>query len=410
MNEFHNLTRPPGALPEGNGNLPLGNTTRLIGGSYIGMIVVATSLNAIPVCLTAIGATFGLSKTQLGLVAAAMFVGRVPAILCAGPLADRFGLKPLLLIGAVGVIVGLVLMGLAPTYFLLLGACLIAGAFSGPFDVLLDPLVCALRPARKASALNFLHAFYPVGAVGAVAVTTAILGGIGTWRVVFPLMTLPAVAYLLCVASCEFPQIQRQAGRTAAVELLSNPLLIVIVLMMIIAACTELGPAQWLPAYMEQVFQWPRSASASILLAFNVLMAAGRFGVSGLARHLKPMLLLLVAATLCIICLLVGALAASGWTAAAALALLGATVACMWPSTVAYAAERFPAGGATMFSVLVTAGNIGGIVGPATIGALGDYVGLRWGMGTVACLPLVAALLFLWRLRADRPGPATSGT
>lgn len=397
----------PGSDEDRSNSLSSGNTSRLTGGSYIGMIAVATSLNALPVCLTAIGSSFGLTKTQLGLIAPAMFAGGLPTIMCVGPLADRFGLRPLLLLGAVGNILGLAMMGVAPSYLLLLGACFLAGAGRGAFDVLLDPLVCELRPASKTSALNLLHAFYSIGAVGAVVVTTGVLSWTGSWRVVFPVMALPALAYLVCVAPCKFPQIQLQKGRPPALRLLGNHLLIVIMLMMIIAASTESGAAQWLPAYMEEVFDWPRSAGASILLVFNILMAATRFGVSGLARRLKPVLLLLVAATLCIACLLVGGMAGSAWIAAVALALLGATVACMWPGTVAYAADQFPSGGATLFSILVTAGTIGGILSPAMIGVLGDYAGLRWGMGSVACLPLVAAAVFLWRLLADRPQSRT---
>ena len=405
MSELHGPCSSSGSLPEQatvSGLCP-GNTRRLLRGSYLGMFLVATSVNAVPVCLTAIGASFGLAtKTQLGLIAPALFAGKVPAIIFAGPLADRFGLRCFLLTGAVLNIIGLVLMGMAPTYYLLLAAGFLMGIGSAVFDVLLDPLVCTLRPTAKTSALNLLHAFYPIGAIGTVVAATAILNWTDTWRVVFPVMVLPAAAYLIYVVPCKFPQIQLRKERIPVLRLLTTPLFAVIVLLMIIVACTELGPGQWLPAYMEQVFRWPRSGSASILLAFSIFMAVGRLAASGLARRFKPMGLLLLAALLSIICLLIGSVAGSAWTAATGLSLLGLAVACMWPSTVAYAADRFPAGGATMFSMLVAAGNIGGILGPALIGALGDYRDLRWGMGSIACLPLAAALIFLWRLWADR--------
>ena len=177
---------------------------------------------------------------------------------------------------------------------------------------------------------------------------------------------------------------------------------------MIVAAGTEVGPAQWLPTYMEQVFTWPGSAGALALLAFNILMALGRFGVSGLAHRVKPPVLPLIATPACAACLLGGSTARSAGTAAISLAVLGLGVSCLWPGTLGYAADRFPAGGATMFSMLVATGTLGAVLAPAVIGALADWRGLRWGMASMAWWPLLAGLIYLWRLWAERPQSSPS--
>lgn len=408
MSERSTPPRPLSDLTESDrvSQVPDQNTKRLMVSSCLGMFVVAASANALPVCLTAIGASFGLqTNTQLGLIAPALFAGRLPAVILVGPLADRFGLRPFLLGGALLAIIGLILMGLAPGYYLFLLVAFLMGAGSSVFDVLLDPLVCHLRPTAKSSALNLLHAFYPIGVIGAVVAATVLMSWTGNWRVVFPVMALPSVAYLVVVVPCQFPQIHLGEGPSSGWQLLGRPLFLVIVVLMIIAAATEIGPVQWLPAYMEQVFQWPRAAGASVLLAFSALQVLGRLAASGLARRFKPMVLLLLAAVFSIICLLIGSGTGSAWTAAVGLVLLGLAIACMWPTSLAYAVDRFPTGGATMFSMLVAAGTVGCILGPAMIGALGDLGGLRWGMGSIACLPLLGALVYLWRLVAERPQP-----
>jgi nitrate/nitrite transporter NarK len=46
-----------------------------------------------------------------------------------------------------------------------------------------------------------------------------------------------------------------------------------------------------------------------------------------------------------------------------------------------------------MFSLLSAAGNLGGIVGPVTIGAVAKRYGLSWGMGLLAVAPVVMLVL-----------------
>jgi hypothetical protein len=40
--------------------------------------------------------------------------------------------------------------------------------------------------------------------------------------------------------------------------------------------------------------------------------------------------------------------------------LVGLTGSCLWPTTLAVAADRYPHGGATMFALLGALGNFGG--------------------------------------------------
>ena len=78
-----------------------------------------------------------------------------------------------------------------------------------------------------------------------------------------------------------------------------------------------------------------------------------------------------------------------------ALVLTGLFVSCLWPTMLAYAADRVPRGGATLFSLLAASGNGGGMAAPAIVGLVAAGVDLRWGLATAAIYPLVAAVLFI---------------
>ena len=74
--------------------------------------------------------------------------------------------------------------------------------------------------------------------------------------------------------------------------------------------------------------------------------------------------------------------------------LLGVAVAALWPTTLAYTAHRFPAGGASMFSLLAAAGNAGGAAFPWAIGVIAEHSNLHWGLGAAAMLPVVLVAVF----------------
>jgi fucose permease len=87
--------------------------------------------------------------------------------------------------------------------------------------------------------------------------------------------------------------------------------------------------------------------------------------------------------------------------AVAASILVGFTGSCLWPTTLAIAADRYPHGGATMFALLAALGNFGGIFMPWVVGVVADHWGLRWGLASATLCPLVMILALQWmdRLR-----------
>ncbi len=377
---------------------------RLLAGSYLGKVALGTQVNTLAVCLVAIGRTFGdLTQAQMGLIASLSFAGIVAGLVAAGPLADRYSMRPFIILGNLLVIVGQVAMALAPAYCLLLAAAVVGGIGAGILDALFSPLVCSISQDGRASALNLLHAFYSIGAVATVAGASWMLGCGLSWRLIFPVMTLPA---LLCgavfVLTPAAPTETQSAERQGAGWLLGQPLFLVLLATMLLLGASELAVAQWVPAYMTRIFGWAQAPAGVVLMGFSIGMAVGRLSGSALARQLRAMVLVSAAAFLCLGCLLVAALSPVSYGSATAFVLFGLAVSTLWPSILAYTSEHFPRGGATLFSLLAGTGNAGGVIGPALVGLIADTAGLRWGMGAVAALSAVLLAVFLWCDLADR--------
>ena len=122
-------------------------------------------------------------------------------------------------------------------------------------------------------------------------------------------------------------------------------------------------------------------------------MAAGRFASSFAIRRLGLTRLFVGSGLLCAVCLVLASVEMASWFTILCLGTLGVAVAPFWPTILACAGDRFPQAGASMFSILSTAGGAGGVVGPMVIGLVADQYGLRAGMLTMTLPPLLAVCL-----------------
>ena len=70
-------------------------------------------------------------------------------------------------------------------------------------------------------------------------------------------------------------------------------------------------------------------------------------------------------------------------------------IAGLGPALMANAGDRFPQGGASMYSLISATGNIGCAVAPLLIGVMAERWGLRVSMGIMAAGPVIAMAILL---------------
>ena len=379
---------------------------------HAAMTPVAIALNFLPVCLPVLRLGIGpgvvLSKEQLGRIAAMSFVGMVAGLLISGPLANRLAAKWFTAGGCFVLCGGLVIMGLSHSYPGILAAAAIMGLGGGILDLILSPIVCAFEPHRRAQAMNWLHSYFCVGTVGVVLAATVAFARSWTWhRVTLAMALVPAVVGLLFLV-VGHPELRRTtAERLRAGRLLADRYFLLALGAIFLAGGSEMGVAQWLPAYAELELGFSRWVGGTALLGFSVAMAAGRM-TAGVVSARVPVQRLMAwscaAAALSI--LLAGASRQPGLALGSAI-FVGFATSCLWPSTLGIAADRFPAAGPTLFGVLSAVGNLGGVLVPWSIGIIGDSRSLSLGLAGSALGPLlILGILFaMARLRAPRVEP-----
>ena len=387
----------------------------LLAACCLAMISIGLLTNLPALCLTAIAGDLGLDSARSGLFLSCAFWGLVVSIPISGPAADRWGFRYLLVASAVLQAAGLYLVsGAHGTRQACLGAG-VTGLGTGVLDALLTPLACAAFPRARTKSANLLHAFYPIG-MFLVVLTVLLLVWVGwDWRAMYRLMIATNVPYAILFLFIPLPPHSHEGPARMPSRLVAGQAeFLLLVGAIFLAGATELGPSQWLPAYVEQAAGSARSSSALGLLLLGAMMAVGRLGNSYLARHASPKALLVAGAALSAAGLVLSAVPAPAWFTVACLAMLGLGVSGIWPSVLSLAGNRFPQAGATMYSMLQTSGNVGGLVGPLAIGLIAQGAGLRVAMGLLALCPAaILLLLALYRepaLRTARlahpPAPA----
>jgi fucose permease len=361
---------------------------------YGAMMALAIGLNLLPVFLTTLSRTYGgaegLTAEQLGRLGAIVFAGLVAGIAMTGPLADRYGAKLFVQLGNGLTLVSLLAMAFAPTYSTLALALFFLGLAGGMLDMILSPVVSALHPERRAVAMNWLHSFYSVGAVVIILVGTVLLEMGWGWRSACLVMMVLPVVLAMGFAPMQFPALGIAGEERAPFRSLIRHRWFQFALIAIfLGGATELGMAQWLPAYAETALGFPTWVGGTAFLAFSVAMAAGRMTIGALGHRFNPYLLMAWGCGLSIVLFLGASFLPSPSWALAFCVLAGFTGSALWPTMLAVAADRFPAGGAMMFGALAALGNAGGIFMPWVVGWVADRSDLHWGLAVSALAPLL---------------------
>jgi len=397
---------------------------------YGAMIGIAAAVNVTPVCLSSISESFSLDYSQQGLLLGCTFWGFIISLLIVAPLTDYLGPRRFFYSATILQCAAFLLFATASRSWMLAIGALLGGIGAGILEAILTPVICESFPDRRTSATNLLHAFYALGAAAVILISRTILGfsdGAAaeqaatfinqeseTWRWAYVVMILIPAVYGFGFWVCF--RVQRIGISYPHSDSLTGTLgrlwrwgFVLFLAGIICGAGTELGAAQWIPSYLENVTVWTREDSAMGLLILSLTMGIGRILAGRIGDYLSSVGMLILAGSVCAGCLVVAGSAASGMVIVFAFGLMGFFVGWMWPTIMALASETFPGTGASMFALLAIAGNAAGIIFPGVVGFTAEQLGLRFAMTSLAAVPCALVVLFLmWRLRTEPSMPAST--
>jgi len=374
------------------------------------MMAVSFANACHPFLMPEIAESLGMGNAAKGLFLSCAFWGMGLALLVAGPLTDRVGFRPVFAGASVLQASGLLMVGHARSPALAIAGACVAGIGSGAVLNLPIPLVCLLFRRARAAICNFLMSFCSIGAIVVVALGFMLLSMQWDWRGVYRLVSVLVLGYGLAFLFLPLPQstvadVERTRVRQLVV---SAPFLLLLAGMFVVSFSTA-GVGQWLPAYVDQIAEGTGSIGirAAGMMLFAAAGASGNWLTAALVQRFGPRRIVVTGGLVGFASLLVSAWTTHPVTAIILFALLMLGVIGMGPILLANAADRFPSGGATMYSLLYTLGNAGCATSPLAVGLLAELWHLRAAFATMAATPLLSVLILL-ALLPRRGGSAVS--
>lgn len=366
------------------------------------------------------GTEFALTETQKGVLNGVGLWPFAISIVLLSLVIDRIGFKATLWFAAACHVVGLVLLLQAHGYWALYWGTFILSLGNGAVEAGINPLIAAQFRHDKTTWLNRLHAGWPAGFVlgGLLAMMLPVDMG---WRAKMTLILIPVITYIVLLIPRSFPQSERVAAGVSYREMLAEagfvsafvvaglmvyaiaewfdlsnavkwiliaaltvgyglwsraigrPIFIVMILVMIPLAITELGTDSWITSILTPAMTDLGVNAGWVLVYAMAIVLVLRLFAGPLIHRFSPLGLLAISALV----------AAAGLfllskSAGAAMIVVAATIysfgkAFFWPTSLGVVSEQSPRGGAITLNVVAGIGMLGaGVIGGPIIGQVLD--------------------------------------
>ena len=377
----------------------------------LGHMVTDMTGGALPVLLPVIRSEFSLSYTAIGVII--LVSNLISSVIqpIFGIWSDRKAVLWLLPAGCLLAGVGLVLVGFAPAYLLILFAVAVNGIGSAAYHPEASKQSFLISGEKKATALSIYSVGGNIGH-GLGPVMAALLLELGGRRGVGIFLIISVITAILLKKS--LPAIKQLADKNhgAKKDLRANPsdgrmskgvllALFLLVMIVILRSLVHLGMTNFIPLYVEEYLNGSKHFGALLLTVFLLSGAVGTiFG--GMAADWIGRKRVMVLSSALVTPLLWLLLISNGIWAVVFAALSGFVLISTFSVTVVYAQELIP-NRVGLASGLILGFAFGvGALGGLAFGAAADVWGIPAVLKAISLLPIPTFLLSLWLPHEER--------
>jgi MFS family permease len=323
-------------------------------------------------------------------IALALFCGGVAGIISmqvGGRLADAVGARKVALAAVPVVLVGILTLGLAPSYPVALLGAIVIGLGNGSMDVAMNAIGVQVEAARGRPIMSFFHAFFSVGnfvGAGAVLLLSKAFGLTGG-SIITPLMvTLAVLGVIALVILLRItPHSAVIQHKTDGVRSRIPRAAWILGIMALAFGLSEGTAVDWSSLHVTDVAQVdPTTGSLGLVAVSGFMVVIRLLGDRLVSRYGRRAVVRFGG-----VCAALGYLAVTlvsslpllvaGW------ALVGFGVGMIAPQVYAVAGHL---GGGRVLAVVVTFGYAAFLMGPAVVGFLVHQFGIHHAMAVPAVL------------------------
>lgn len=356
-----------------------------------------------------------VTNAEIGNLVLALFLTSVVVQLLAGPLVDKFGHKPLAIVGFLVASLSMFLLARAPDLGTAFFACVLLGVGAMCLNTVGNTLIPVVLfggqdPAR---ASNFGNAFFGLGYVVTPLLFSSIVGAAFGYRTGVNLLGGLFLVFLIAALGTAFPRVSTGYQFSMAFKLLGKRAVLVAALALFCYISLEISMATWSKPYMTELFGGSGNPNAVakaglILSLFGVAMMVGRF-LTSMVKNLTTIGVKLVAAmaAVAMAAILLMVLTHIPALAIVAVVLTGLVFAPIFPTIVGVTFAKFePSLYGSIFGIIFAVGLLGGTFVPQIIGSLS--VGATVQQSLLIVLAMATALLVISLFLKSEPPTVTA--
>ena len=374
---------------------------------YMGYITQAIANNFAPLLFLTFQRQYGIPLSQIAMLASINFGIQLAVDFVAAKYVDKIGYRASMIAAHVFNVVGIAGLAVFPEVCANPFAGLLVAVFfyavgGGLCEVLVSPIAEACPTEKKDAQMSLLHSFYCWGVVAVVALSTAFFFafGIDNWKVLAFFWAIVPMVNIFNFIVVPINPITPEGEGMSIGQLLRSRLFWLLALLMVCSGASELSMSQWASAYTESALNVTKVVGdLAGPCVFAILMGAARTFYAKFSERVDLTRFMLISGALCEICYLLASLSGNPMLGLLGCGLCGLSVGIMWPGTFSVATASLKNGGTAMFALLALAGDMGGSLGPAVIGAVSGLANgnLKMGVlaGTVFPLLMIAGLIVL---------------
>jgi len=373
-------------------------------------VVALMAVFTLAVCFIVLGAissdlmaALNIDAAQFASLVMALFLTSCIVQLLIGPAVDKFGYKPVAILGFAVTCISIFLLASAGSFTVAFAACVLLGIGAMSCNTVGNTLipVVLFEGRDPARASNFGNAFFGMGYVLTPFLLTLFMRTLGlsysTSLMIFAVLVL---IFLVVSLTAVYPQVPSGFQLAKAVSLLGRAPVLIAAFALFCYIALETSMGSWTRRLMEELFvrqMSPEDASfwaGMVLSLFGVAMMIGRF-VSSAIKNLTAIGIRVIAGAALVSLGAIVLLMMTGSPNMAILAvfLVGLAFAPIFPTIVGVTFSSFDSSlYGSIFGIIFAFGLLGGTFVPKYIGNLSAAGTVQ---GSLSIAAVMAGLLFV---------------
>ncbi len=351
----------------------------------ITMVVVGTINNYLTV-------QFGVDKLFIGFCASVLAAGILTGSFSFGPIADRFGYKPVMLAGVLLVIIGILGITLSGSVFPIPYMFFLIGLGGGSINGVTNMLVADIYPENNSAFLSLLGVFYGVGALGFPLLTSLLLDRAISYQTILFIVSIILLLPFTLVLILKFPgaKVSGPIPLRQYFQFFTKPVILLIGMFLFFQSAIEAIIPVWTPTYLMEVVDVPYDKGLYAITISAIGITVTRLFLSQLLKRISAIYVLYFSMVVTIGGALLLEYSTSLVVGLSATALMGVGVASSFPVMLGYTASAFPGNSGTAFSIVIGIALIGNIL----LSAFAGFVLDQFGIGRLSLL-LISFLIIM---------------